>query len=59
MQPELPDDLANKLTQRLAEYDQWFLQEVQKGEDAADRGELLDHDAVVFAAAKAYALFHE
>jgi predicted transcriptional regulator len=32
--------------ERLVSYDEWFLQEVEKGLAAADRGEFVDHEDV-------------
>jgi RHH-type rel operon transcriptional repressor/antitoxin RelB len=32
--------------ERMVNYDEWFLREVQKGLAAADQGELVDHDEV-------------
>jgi predicted transcriptional regulator len=32
--------------ERMVNYDQWFVREVQKGIAAADRGELVDHEEV-------------
>ena len=29
------------------DYDSWFIQEVEKGQVQADRGELIDHEEVV------------
>jgi predicted transcriptional regulator len=34
------------MQERFADYDEWFLEEVQKGLAAADRGDLIDHDAI-------------
>jgi len=33
--------------ERMVEYDQWFLSEVEKGIAAADRGEFMEHDDVI------------
>jgi len=30
-----------------SDYDSWFIQEVEKGQAQADRGELIDHEEVV------------
>ena len=38
--------LVEEAVERLVDYDDWFLREVQKGLDAADRGELLEHEDV-------------
>jgi predicted transcriptional regulator len=42
-----PESLVAALVQRQVEYDIWFRAEVQKGIDAADRGELISHEEVV------------
>lgn len=38
--------LAAEAIERMVNYDEWFLHEVQKGLAAADGGELRDHDEV-------------
>jgi predicted transcriptional regulator len=38
--------LALEAIERAVEYDDWFLQEVEKGLAQADRGELLTHEDV-------------
>ncbi|WP_446745164.1 CopG family ribbon-helix-helix protein [Silvibacterium acidisoli] len=38
--------LAVEAIERLVAYEGWFLGEVQKGEDAADRGDFVDQAAV-------------
>jgi predicted transcriptional regulator len=38
--------LAKEAIERFLDYDAWFMQEVNKGLAAADRGEFLEHDAV-------------
>ena len=38
--------LVTEAVERLVDYDAWFLSEVEKGVEAADRGELTDHQAV-------------
>ena len=38
--------LVTEAVERLVDYDAWFLCEVEKGVEAADRGELTDHQAV-------------
>jgi predicted transcriptional regulator len=40
------EELVVDAVERLVNYDQWFLREVEKGKSAADRGELVDHDDV-------------
>ncbi len=42
-----PETLVAALVQRQVEYDIWFRAEVQKGIDAADRGEFISHEEVV------------
>lgn len=41
-----PQSLVQEAVQRLVDYDQWFVQEVEKGLAQIDRGELLEHDEV-------------
>jgi predicted transcriptional regulator len=38
--------LVREAVERLVDYDDWFLQEVDKGLAAADQGEFIEHDAV-------------
>lgn len=38
--------LAVEAIERLVNYDEWFLREVDKGLAAADRSELVEHDEV-------------
>jgi predicted transcriptional regulator len=38
--------LVQEGIERLVDYDEWFLREVEKGLTAADRGELIDHEDV-------------
>jgi predicted transcriptional regulator len=38
--------LAQEAIERLVAYDEWFLQEVDKGLAAADRGEFVEHEAI-------------
>jgi len=38
--------LAREAIERLVDYDEWFVREVDKGLAAADRGELIDHEDV-------------
>ena len=40
------ESLVAEAVERLVNYDEWFLQEVEKGLAAADRGELVDHEDV-------------
>jgi predicted transcriptional regulator len=37
--------LIQEAVERLVGYDDWFLEEVDKGLAAADRGEFVEHDA--------------
>lgn len=38
------ESLVQEAVERLINYDEWFLHEVQKGLEAADRGEFVEHD---------------
>ena len=38
--------LLVEAVERMVNYDEWFLQEVERGIAAADRGELIDHEDV-------------
>lgn len=40
------ETLVVEAVERMVNYDEWFLREVDKGLAAADRGELVDHSAV-------------
>lgn len=40
------ESLVVDAVERMVDYDQWFLREVEKGISAADRGELVDHEDV-------------
>jgi predicted transcriptional regulator len=40
------ETLVLEAVERLVDYDGWFLQEVDTGLAAADRGEFIEHDAV-------------
>ena len=40
------ESLVVEAVERMVDYDEWFVQEVEKGLAAADRGELIDHDDV-------------
>ena len=40
------ETLVVEAVERLVNYDEWFLREVEKGLAAADRGEFLDHEDV-------------
>ena len=38
--------LVIEAVERMVNYDEWFIREVEKGIAAADRGQFLDHDEV-------------
>jgi len=38
--------LVVEAVERMVNYDEWFIREVEKGIAAADRGEFVDHDEV-------------
>ena len=38
--------LVQEAIERLVDYDEWFLREVEKGLAAADRGEFIEHEDV-------------
>jgi predicted transcriptional regulator len=38
------ESLVTEAVERMVNYDEWFLQEVEKGLAAAERGEFLEHD---------------
>jgi predicted transcriptional regulator len=40
------ESLVVEAVERMVSYDEWFLQEVEKGIAAADRGEFVDHEDV-------------
>jgi predicted transcriptional regulator len=40
------ESLVVEAVERMVSYDEWFLQEVEKGIAAADRGEFVDHEEV-------------
>ena len=40
------ESLVAEAVERMVNYDEWFLQEVEKGLAAADREELIDHEEV-------------
>lgn len=40
------ETLVVEAVERLVNYDEWFLREVEKGLAAADRGEFVDHEDV-------------
>jgi predicted transcriptional regulator len=40
------DTLVQEAVERLVDHEGWFLQEVEKGLAAADRGEFVEHDEI-------------
>jgi len=40
------ETLVQEAVERLLNYDDWFLREVEKGLAAADRGEFVEHDEI-------------
>jgi predicted transcriptional regulator len=42
-----PESLVNEAIERLVEYDEWFIRQVEKGLAQVERGELMDHEEVV------------
>jgi len=40
------ETLVQEAVERLVDYDDWFLQEVDKGLASADRGEFVEHEAI-------------
>jgi len=42
-----PESLVNEAVERLVGYDEWFLQQVEKGLAQIEHGELLEHEEVV------------
>ena len=40
------EELVVDAVERMVNYDQWFMREVEKGISAADRGKLVDHEDV-------------
>jgi len=38
--------LVREAVERLVNHDEWFIQEVEKGLAAADRGELIEHEDI-------------
>jgi predicted transcriptional regulator len=45
-QGKASETLVIEAVERLVNYDEWFLREVEEGLAAADRGELVDHGEV-------------
>jgi predicted transcriptional regulator len=46
--------LVREAVERLVNYDEWFVREVEKGLAAADRGELIDHEEIAKLIAQRY-----
>jgi predicted transcriptional regulator len=40
------ESLVVEAVERMVNYDEWFVQEVERGLAAADRGELIDHEDI-------------
>ena len=40
------ESLVHEAVERLVSYDEWFIQQVEKGLAQIDRGEVLEHDEV-------------
>ena len=40
------ESLVVEAVERMVNYDEWFMQEVEKGLAAADRGEFIDHEEI-------------
>ncbi len=40
------ESLVVEAVERMVNYDEWFVHEVEKGLAAADRGELIDHEDI-------------
>jgi predicted transcriptional regulator len=38
--------LVQEAVERFVDYDEWLLREVQKGLEAADRGEFIEHEEI-------------
>jgi predicted transcriptional regulator len=41
-----PGALVQEAIERMVDYDEWFLREVEKGITSADRGELIEHEDI-------------
>lgn len=41
-----PKALVREAVERLVNYDEWFIREVEKGLAAADRGEFIEHEEI-------------
>ena len=42
-----PESIVNEAIERLVEYDEWFIRQVERGLAQVERGELMDHEEVV------------
>jgi predicted transcriptional regulator len=42
-----PESIVSDAVERLVEYDEWFVRQVEKGLAQLERGELLEHEEVV------------
>ena len=51
-----PESLVNEAVERLIGYDEWFIQQVEKGLAQIERGEVFEHEEV---AAKVESLIRE
>jgi len=40
------ESLAQEAIERFVGYDEWFVREVEKGLEAGDHGELIDHEEI-------------
>jgi len=40
------ESLVLEAVERMVNYDEWFVQEIEKGLAAADRGEFLEHEEI-------------
>ena len=38
--------LVHEAVERFVNFDEWFIQEVEKGLEAADRGEFIEHEEI-------------
>ena len=41
-----PESLVHEAVERLADYDEWFVRQVEKGLAQVERGEVLEHEEV-------------
>ncbi len=40
------ESLVQEAVERLVNFDEWFMREAEKGLDAADRGEFVEHEEI-------------